>query len=435
MALVALGVDHHATPLAERERLAYSPAALARLLPRLRSAVPLDECVVVSTCNRTELYGACGHLTGAFERMQAFLAADRRLPPDWIDGRAFRLHDDAAARHLFRVASGLESMVLGEGQVLGQVRSGFSAARRAGTLGPELEALGRYAIACGRRARTETLIGRAPVSFAQAAVALARQEHRELARARLVVIGTGTMAQRVITWFKHSGVEEVTVLSRTFARAAALAARRGLRAVPMSRLREALAQSDIVVVATTASAPLLTASVLPHRRRNPLSIVDLGVPRGVARGVAETPGVHLHDLDDLQRTVSAAQVSRRTEVAQVESIVEEETARYLAWQRARHVAPAIAELHAHAESVRAGELARFERQLERLPAAQRQAVASLTRSIVNKLLHTPVVRLKDYAQGPHGAAYVDVVRSLFGFEAPPATAEARRTGAGKAGRR
>lgn len=433
MALVAFGVDHHATPLAERERLAYSPAELARALPRLRAAVPLDECVVVATCNRTELYGACGHLTDAFERMQAFLAADRILQPEWIEGRAFRLHDDAAARHLFRVAAGLESMVLGEGQVLGQVRSGFAAARRARTLGPELEALGRYAIACGRRARTETLIGRAPVSFAQAAVALVRQDHCDLACSRLLVIGTGSMAQRLITWFKHAGVEEVTVLSGTFTRAAALAERRGLHAVPMSQLRAVLAESDIVVVATTASAPVLTASLFPRRRPNPLAIVDLCVPRGVARGVAEAPGVHLHDLDDLQRTISAAQLSRRAEVAQVEAIVEEETARYLAWQRARHVAPAIAELHAHAEAVRTGELARFERQLERLPGAQRQAVISLTRSIVNKLLHTPVVRLKGYAQGPHGAAYVDVVRSLFGFEAIEATGEARS--AGKAGRR
>jgi glutamyl-tRNA reductase len=426
MALVALGVDHHATPLAERERLAYSSTELLRVLPQLRASVGLDECAVLSTCNRTEVYGVRGQLTGAFERMAAFLAADRRVAPQLIEGPAFRLHDDAAVGHLFRVASGLESVVLGESQVLGQVRASLTTARRAGTLGPELEALGRYAIVCGKRARTESAIARAPMSFAQAAVTLVRQERGALRGARLLVVGTGTMAGSAITWFKRGGVSRITVVSRTSDRAAALAARRGVRAVPMRALEAALAESDVVVASTTGAEPVLTPRRFATPRAQLVYVIDLGVPRSVAAAVGDLPRVRLFNLDDLQRVVASSLGARTGEVSHVEGIIEEEAARYLAWQRARHVAPAIAQLHAQAEAVRSAEWQRFQEVLSRLPSAQQETVARLTHSIVNKLLHGPVVRLKAYAQSPHGTAYVDAIRNLFGLEAAEPAQPAER---------
>jgi len=435
MALVALGVDQ-STALAERERLVYASAELDGALTRLRAAAQLDECVLLSTCNRTEIYGVGRQLAGTFERLQAFLAADRGVEPQLVDAHAFRLHDDAAVSHLFRVAAGLESVVLGEGQVLGQVRSGFSAARRAGTLGPELDALGRYALACGKRARNESAIARAPVSFPQAALTLARRHVPSLPDARLLVVGAGTMAASTVTWFKRAGVGDIAVASRTPKHADALAQRRQVRAVPLDSVGQAAAVSDIVVVSTSAMEPVLHATMFGGADFRTRCVIDLGVPRGVEAAVGQVPGVRLYDLDDLQHVVAAGQGARTAEIAAVEGIVEEQAVRYLAWQRARHVAPTIEELQARAEAVRSSETQRLRRELGALSPAQEEAIARFSRSLVNKMLHRPVTRLKEYAQDRHGAAYVDAIRNLFGLDSPelaepvtveePAKARARR---------
>ncbi len=436
MALVALGVDHRSTPLEERERFVYAPAELNGALARLRAAAQLDECVLLSTCNRTELYGICRQLGGAFERLAAFLAADRAVEPQVLEAHAFRLHDDAAVAHLLRVAAGLESMVLGEGQVLGQVRSGFSAARRAATLGPELDALGRYALACGKRARNESAIARSPASFPQAALTLARQHVRSLPDARVLVVGAGTMAASTVTWFKRAGAGDIAVASRTQKHADALAQRRQVRAVPLESVAETVAASDIIVVSTSAMEPVLHAAMFLPGGTSTRCVIDLGVPRGVDAAVAHVPGVRLFDLDDLQQLVAAGHAARTAEIAAVEAIVEEEAARYLVWQRARHVAPTIAQLQAHAEAVRSGETQRLRRELGALSPAQEEAIARFSRSLVNKMLHRPVTRLKEYAQDRHGSAYVDAIRNLFGLDSPelaepvtfekPAEARARR---------
>ncbi len=424
MALVALGVDHHSAPLAERERFSYAPSELPRALPRLRHFAQLDECVLLSTCNRTEVYGIGRDLAGAFDRLQDFLAGDRQLDAPLVVTRVQRRHDDAAVTHLFRVAAGLESMVLGEGQVLGQVRAGFSAARRARTLGPELEALGRHALACGKRARAETAIARAPVSFAQAAVTLARQQHPDLDLTHVLVIGAGTMAASAISWFTRAGAGRVAVVSRTLSRAQAVAGRHGAQAFPLAALEARLSECDVVVVSAAAAQPVLTSAMFPAQRTRAMCVIDMGVPHGVEHAVAALVGVRLFNLDDLQRVVAAARGARSQEVVAVERIVEEEAARYLAWQRARHVAPTIAELNARGEAVRRGEWQRLRRELGTLSPAQERAIARLSRAIVNKLLHAPIIRLKEYAQDRHGAAYVDTVRNLYGLDLPHSATEA-----------
>lgn len=422
MSLLLVGLDHRATPLAERERLAYSEAELLAALPRLRESARLEGCVVLSTCNRTEVYASRSTLASGFDAIEAFLAEDRGADVGRISLHAYQLHDEAAAAHLCRVASGLMSMVLGEGQVLAQVRAALTLARRAGTVDAELDSLVRHAIACGRRARSETRISRSPMSFGQAAVAVARQEGLDLSAAAVVVIGTGTMGAPVAAWFHRAGAAGLTVVSHQMERAQAIAAKHLARAASFDDLTAALADADIVVSASQSEGWCLDESHLRGRIR-PLLAIDLGVPRSVAPGVARLPGVRLVDLDQMQEMVMAGRAARAREVTQVESIINEEVSRYATWQRARQVAPTIAELRSRAEDLRRSELARFAGPLQDLSAEQRAAVESVTRSLVNKLLLGPVLRLKEYSQEPHGLAYVDVARSLFGLRSAQAESD------------
>jgi glutamyl-tRNA reductase len=412
MRLALAGVSHHRAPLEVRERVAVDLDA-ARSLARTLTADggPTHEAVVLSTCNRTELYLAGDDMGIAEHADRALLALAGSGAPA-LAPAAYRLADESAALHLFRVAAGLDSMVPGEGEILGQVRDAFEA----GAPGPLLGRTFRMALRAGRRARVETAIGESPASIPAAAAALAEQVFDGLAGRRVVLVGAGRTSESTARNLRSRGATIAVVANRTLARAARLADALGGHAATLDELPSALQDADVVVSSTSSAGVVLThealAPVLRARRGRPILIVDLAVPRDVDPVLGQIDGCFLYDLDALEGVVAATLEGRRSEAVHAERIVSEEAERFRVWRASLAVVPAIASLRARAEEIRSAELARLE---GRLPDDERDVVDTLTAQIVNKLLHLPTVRLKEAAVTADGLLYADVVRHLFGL--------------------
>jgi glutamyl-tRNA reductase len=410
MQLVLVGISHRTAPVEVRELVAVPPQALKGLARVL--AGQDGEAVVLSTCNRTELYLAHPEPEVALGRADAALAGLSAL----AELPAYRLRDGAAALHLFRVAAGLDSMVPGEGEILGQVRTAFEA----GATGPLLDRLFRDALHAGRKVRAETAIGESPASVSSAAAVLAAQVFDDLAGRRILVIGAGKISELTARNLASRGAEISFVANRTLDRAAELARAFGGEPLPLDRVPEELERADVVVSSTSAPGYVLDRSAVERslrgRRRRPLFLIDLAVPRDLDPAIHELDGCFLYDIDDLEAVVAETVAGRRREAVRAEEIVAEEAERFRAWHASRDVVPAIASLRARAEEIRAGELERAESRLGRLSAAERRAVEAVTAGIVNKLLHLPTVRMKEAAAAADGAVYAEAVRHLFGLE-------------------
>jgi len=413
MRLALAGVSHHRAPLEVRERVAVDLDVAGELAREVAaSGGPAHEAVVLSTCNRTELYVA-----GEDDKLGAH--ADRALlelagaGAPALAPAAYRLADESAALHLFRVAAGLDSMVPGEGEILGQVRDAFEA----GSPGPLLGRTFRMALRAGRRARVETAIGESPASIPAAAAALAEQVFEGLAGRRVVLVGAGRTSELTARNLRSRGATISVVANRTLDHAARLAASLGAHPAALEELPVVLGDADIVVSSTSAPGFVLDREtlepVLRARRGRPVLIVDLAVPRDVDPSLGTIDGCFLYDVDALEGVVAATLDGRRSEAVHAERIVSEEAERFRAWRASLAVVPAIASLRAHAEEIRAAELARLE---GRLPEGDRDVVDTLTAQIVNKLLHLPTVRLKEAAVTADGLLYADVVRHLFGLD-------------------
>jgi glutamyl-tRNA reductase len=413
MRLALAGVSHHRAPLELRERVAVDREGAATLAREL-SAAEAVETVVLSTCNRTELYVAAEQDEGGLaERADHALLELAGPASGSLAPVAYRLADESAALHLFRVAAGLDSMVPGEGEILGQVREAFEA----GAPGPLLDRVFRMALHAGRRARVETSIGESPASIPAAAAALAQQVFEHLPGRRVVLVGAGRMSELTARNLRSRGAEVAFVANRTLERAERLANELGARAGTLEALGEALSDADVVVSSTSAPGYVLSADDLPptlrSRRGRPLLFVDLAVPRDVDPALAAIDGCFVYDIDDLEAIVSSSLAGRRAGAVQAERIVADEAERFRAWQASLAVVPAIASLRARAEEIRASELARVEARLGRLPESERDVVETVTAQIVAKLLHQPTVRMKEAAVTPDGLLYADVVRYLF----------------------
>jgi len=403
MSLVLVGTSHRLAPVELRELVALGEKEAAEVARML--AADGWETVCLSTCNRTELYLASDDAEAAEQRAAAVL---RDLPV------LYRLHDHAAALHLFRVAAGLDSLVPGEGEILGQVRK----AAEIGAPGPLLDRLFRDAVHAGRRVRSQTAISESPASISSAAAALAQQVFGDLAGRKILVIGAGKVSEQAARNLVSRGAAISAVANRSVARAEELAGRFGARAVPLEQAQDELTEADVVVSSTSAGGFVLEQEgvheTLGARRGRPLFLIDLAVPRDLDPAIHELPGCYLYDIDDLQAVVAESLAGRRSEAARAEEIVADEAERFRAWQASLDVVPAIASLRARAEEIRAGELARA--RLGGLSEQDRRAVESLTAQIVSKLLHLPTVRMKEAAAGAEGGVYADVVRDLFGLE-------------------
>jgi glutamyl-tRNA reductase len=406
MKLVLVGTSHKLAPVEIRERVALDAEGAAGLARELSEDG--RESVVLSTCNRTELY-----VVGAEE--QEVVGELERLAGGPLAPYLYRLTDDAAALHLFRVAAGLDSMVPGEGEILGQVRAAYDA----GASGPVLNKLFRGALHAGRKVRVETAIGESPSSVSAAAAALAQQVFGELDGRRVLIVGAGKVGELAARNLISRGAEVAFVANRSADRAAELARRLGSEPLPLERVGDELGSADVVVSSTSAPGFVLTRSLVHEgiagRRGAPLFLIDLAVPRDVEPSVAELDGCFLYDIDDLEAVVEESLAGRHREAERAETIVAAEAERFREWQASLDVVPAIASLREHAEAIRAAELAKAEGRLGGLSDSERRTVESLTRQIVNKLLHGPTVRAKE-AAALEGVGYADTLRHLFGLD-------------------
>jgi glutamyl-tRNA reductase len=385
--LVLVGTSHHHAPVELRERVALDRAQAAALAERL------GEAVCLSTCNRTELYVAADDVEAAERQAVAALA---ELEPE-VERALYRLYDQAAALHLFRVAAGLDSLVPGEGEILGQVR----AAHEAGTPGPLLDRVFRQALHAGRKVRAQTAIGESPASVSSAAAALAEQVFGDLAGCRILLLGTGKVGDQAARNLRTRGAEIVLAANTKTERA---------------QLEAELAQVDVVVSSTSSRELVLDAETVERARRGrSLLCIDLAVPRDLDPAIHALDGCYLYDIDDLEAIVSETLAGRRSEAARAESIVAAEADKFREWHASLEIVPAIASLRAHAEEIREEELRKADGALARLDETQRRAVESLTSQIVNKLLHLPTVRMKQAAVSADGVIYAEAVRHLFGL--------------------
>lgn len=420
MAIVAIGVNHRSTPLDLLERLTIGDAELPKLLVDAARRDYVAEVVVLSTCNRTEIYAVVERFHDSFTGLRSVLAERAGVPLGDLADHLNVEYDEPAAEHLFLVASGLDSAVIGETEILGQIKNAWEVARSEGTVGAELNALFRHALHVGKRARTETGISRSIASASAAAVALASEQLDGLEGRRVLVLGAGEMGEQMAVALAGAGVAEVHVANRTAERAKALAARVGGSPIPLSDIASALAHVDVLLTSTGAVSQLVNrstiAGVMAARAGRPLSIIDIAVPRDVDPRVAELPGVSLFDMEDISAFVSSGIARRRGEIDAVSTIIEEELAGFCTRRKARSVAPVIAELHSRAESVRRAEFSRFSGRLDGLSDRQREAVEALTHGIVAKLLHNPSVRLGELAGSVRGDRAVDALRDLYGMD-------------------
>jgi glutamyl-tRNA reductase len=413
MPLIALGLNHLTAPVALREQVAIDTEATAPALLELASQPGVDEALILSTCNRTELY--CSVQDGAEGAPGEWLHARNQMTPGRLDEFLYRHTDSEAVRHVFRVATGLESMVLGEPQILGQVKDAWRAARSARTLHAPMDRLLQNAFTVAKRVRTETRIGSGPVSVAFAAVRLVEQAFADLRESCVLLIGAGDTIELAIRHLIERGVQRLIVANRTIETAQALVNPVGGYAIALADLPRHLAEADIVISATASRTPILDAPMLRdalrQRRRRPMLLMDLAVPRDIEPSVAELPDLFLYTIDDLQQAVEAGRRSREASVREAEAIIELQVERYLAWRRANQFDRPLRCYRATAEAQRDEVLARAREML----AAGRdpeQALEYLANTLTGKLLHTPSVRLHEAAE--HGdQALLDAAARLF----------------------
>jgi glutamyl-tRNA reductase len=411
--VAVVGVSHHGTPLELRERLAVPAGALPEFLREVCATASLPEAVVLSTCNRFEAYTAGDE--AVVERLEAALRA--RAGRD-LGGCLYRMTGEEAVRHAFRVAAGLDSLVVGEPQVLGQVKEAYLAAEQAGTLGPGLTALRHRTFSVAKRARTETGIGRHAVSVSHVAVELARKVFGSLAGRHVVLIGSGKMCAVAARRLAHDGAL-LSVVGRTLARAQDLAAQLGARSLPFAALRDEIARADIVISGTAAPSTVIAREdverAVAGRSGRPLLLVDIALPRDVEPAARAVPGVFLYDLDDLRSVAEANLCARRREASRAEVLVASEAAAFESARRQRGALPLLVELRRRGDAIRRQEVERALRHMGPLSAGQREALEAAAAAIVNKLLHAPTVHLKQLAQDDGEVTQAPLVRALFGL--------------------
>ena len=437
MPVFVVGANYRSAPLELLERLAIDAERRPKALAGLLDLEHVHEAVVVSTCNRVEVYTAISRFHGAAGDVRRFLADLHGLGLEEFASHLYDYYEERAVQHLFAVAAGVDSMVVGEAQILGQVREAFSAAQAERTVGPVLSALFARAIKVGRRARSETGIGAGLASTVTVGLQVAAGQLAGLADRRALLIGAGGVARLAGRALRQAGAGELVVANRTPATGAALARELGGRAVALDQVTDELALADLAVAATAGATPTVAAATvaaaMARRARSggaasgspgTLVLLDLGVPRDVEPEVRSLPGVVLADLDAL-RAVLETDEGPRQEVERVRALIAQETGAFMGGQREARLNPTIRVLRARAEQVRQQELAKASARLAGLDERQRAAVEAVTRGLVNKLLHDPMVRGKTLAARPDGDLYVAALRELYGLDPRPGDADER----------
>ncbi len=418
MSILVIGVNHRSSPVALLERLTLAPDALGKAVSGLAQRDNVREAVVLSTCNRTEVYVIAELFHGAYGDVRDFLCEISDLSVDELTPHLYSQHDQAAVTHLFEVAAGLDSVVLGESEILGQVRGAWQTAQSEGAARSSLNLLFRSAVEAGKRARSETGISRGTASISHAAVEMISDVIGDLDGRRVVVVGAGSMGEGVAVALHKAGGAQITVVNRSPERGAALAERVAGVTVGLDQLGEVLRSADVVVAGTGAGKPVITSELVAAARPDsaaarPLNIVDIAMPRDVEESVADLAGVTVFDLDDLSRWADRGLAHRAAESERVRTIVAEHVEDFAVESTARQAAPLVASMREAADRVRSGELDRFANKLGQLDDGGRDVVEALTKAIVAKLLHEPSVRLKAQAGTPQGDRNAAAVRDLF----------------------
>jgi glutamyl-tRNA reductase len=421
MPVIAVGLNYRNAPLELLERLSIDPERRPKALAKLLDREHVKEGVILSTCNRIEVYAAINRFHDGGDAVRRFLTEFHEVHPgqlaDYLEG----YFEDRAVQHLFAVAAGIDSMVIGESQILGQVREAFQAAQAERTVGPVLTTLFTQAVRTGRRARRETAIGEGLASTLSVSLEVAERQLGTLAGRRALIIGAGKMARLAGRTLRKAGVAELVIANRSVANGAALAGELGGRSVSLEEIEYQLAGVDLLVASTAAVVPTVTLVAVYRglaRRASdrPLVVLDLGVPRDVETEVRQLPGVVLADLDALRALLETQDQGQGREVERVRALIAEETAAFMNGQREARLAPSIRALRARAEQVRQRELGKAASRLAGLDPQQRQAVEAVTRGLVNKLLHDPIVRGKALAAGANGELYASILRQLYALD-------------------
>lgn len=417
MHLFLLGVSHRTAPVDLRERLDFSSRDVGAAVEALCARSSATETVVLSTCNRSELYVVGEEPSKVREELVHFLGDYHQVPAEDFVPHLFAREDAQAAHHLFRVAAGLDSLVVGEPQVLGQVKDAFTVASERHCAGPVLNRLFASSFAVGKRVRTETSLGEGAVSVSFAAVQLARKIFGKLDGRRVLVIGAGEMGELTARHLRANGVGDIVITGRTLSRAQELADSVGGTATPWGDLTAALSRADIVITATGSPVPIITranvAAVMGRQRREPLFIIDIAIPRDVEAEAGDIEQVFLYNVDDLQAIVQENMSRRSAEVQHAEEIVAEEVGKFMAWRRSRGAVSTVVALRQRFDQIRRSELERLDFKLAGLDPDARARVDEVTRLIVEKLLLEPTEQLKALPDEETQVAYTDAVRRLF----------------------
>ena len=427
--LLALGVSHKTAPLELRERLALPEGRAAGVIRELAETPAIRESAAISTCNRTELYLYASDAVAAESEALTILAREAEIRPTELVGHLYSLRGAGAATQLYRVAAGLDSMIVGEAEVQGQVKRAYELALVEGVTGPILNRLFRGALAAGKRARSETRLSEGAMSVPQVAVELAQRTLGDLSDRRVLVVGAGETAELTARALAARGVEAVFIANRRYDRAIGLAQRFGGRAVRFDELPEQLVAADIVVSSTSSPHHVIErdglAEVLGDRGGRPLILMDLAVPRDVHPSARELVGVSVFDMDDLQALVERNASGREGEARRAEALLRGEVERFERWLATQEVVPTVAALRRRADEIVAAVLAENESRWESLAEADRERVEALARAVASRLLHDPTLRLKRATGDADSYVYVHALRELFGLdpEAAPLAAD------------
>ncbi len=416
MRLFTIGLSHRTAPVSLRERIDFGRAGLETALHALVASGAAREYVVLSTCNRAEIYAA-GDADDTADRLERFISEYHGVPVDEVTSHLYLRKGADAARHLFHVAAGLDSLVIGEPQILGQVKAAYATASDLTVTGALTNRLFHSAFAVGKRVRAETGLGEGAVSISYAAIALAKKIFGSLKGRNVLIVGAGEMAELTGVHLRSQQVTHIAIASRSLATAQALAQEVGGEAVAWADVNDALATADIVVTATGSSEPVLTHArideIMRPRRNRPLFLIDIAVPRDVEASVGDLDQVFLYNIDDLQGIVRENMARRSAELAQAQAIVEEEVAKFAAWMQSREILPTVVALRQRFEAIRRAELRRLEPKLAGLPPEARARVDEITRLIVEKLLLTPTEQLKSVSDDAAIVTYADALTRLF----------------------
>ena len=411
------GVNHKSAPVEVRERLAFDEPSLAAALLDLKGRPGFCEGLILSTCNRVEVALTCEDDATASLAVDEFLADTRQVARDWVTPYLYHYEDSEAIRHLFRVAASLDSMVVGEPQILGQLKSAYALAKEHGAVSGFLDTLLTRAFSVAKRVRSETEIGANAVSVSYAAVELARDIFGTLDDQKVMIVGAGKMSELAARHLRRSGATHIYVTNRTYERAVEMAQIFDGKIVEYTKFMSFLPEVDIVITSSAAPHYIITRDemkkVIDARRNRPMFLIDIAVPRNIEPSVNKLDNVFLYDIDDLQKVVDSNLAGRMHSAEEAEAIIREEVERMMARLKAREVVPTIVSLQEQLEKLRAGELARMRGKFGALTPEQEEALIALTKGIINKIAHGPISELRRQANEPDGHHFVVAIRKVF----------------------